>query len=306
MKKKNKIGILLFIREEDDINQGLEAKRFSQEIRKAGLKPQVFYIDLFSLFFKKKQVEIFYNNKELDLSEFRFFIPRYSLFGDMAHNKFSLVRALQKKGVKIFNNPQAAFLAKDKRDSLLELSVAGLSVVPTGINYSSFFLDEQLRRNQGRIVAKANAGSLGYGVSIFDSHVSFISFMEFLCGAGIDSSKICIQPYVNANAEDYRLYVVGDKVVAGMKRKANGIDFRANISKGGLGEKIKITKEMSDLAIKANKVLGLDFSGVDIIKDENGNLMILEVNCNAQLKIEKITGKNVAGEIVKYCIKKSQ
>lgn len=306
MKKKNKVGILLFIREKNDSNQGLEARRFSTEIRKQGLKPKVLYADLFSVFMRKNKVEIFYQEKKFNPKEYKFIIPRYSLGGDTAYNRFSLVKFLNKAGVKTFNSSQAAFLAKNKRDSLLKLAMQGINIVPTGINYSPFFLGQQLKISPSdKFVTKINSGSLGYGVNLCESKMSLISFMEFTGFNNIDSSKILIQPYVDAQAQDYRLYVVGNKVVAGMQRRAGGIDFRANISKGGSGQKIKITKAMSDLALKANKILGLDFSGVDMLKDENNNLMLLEVNCNAQLKIEKITEKNVAGEIVKYCIKKS-
>ncbi|PIR05778.1 hypothetical protein COV56_00985 [Candidatus Kuenenbacteria bacterium CG11_big_fil_rev_8_21_14_0_20_37_9] len=147
-----------------------------------------------------------------------------------------------------------------------------------------------------------NSGSLGYKVSVFESHISFISFMEFMGGL-VDSASILIQPFINAGHEDHRLIVVGDRVIAAMKRKARGIEFRSNISKGGIGIKFKPTKPMVDLAIRSTKILGLDYAGVDII-EEKEKMMIVEVNANPGLEIEKITGVNIVKEIIQYGIKK--
>jgi len=103
------------------------------------------------------------------------------------------------------------------------------------------------------------------------------------------AADLLIQPYIESNSTDYRIFVVGNKVAAAMKRKGSGIEFRSNVAKGGNGEKIEPTKEMKQMAIKATKILGLDYAGVDIIKDKNGKNMIVEVNSNPGLEIEKIT-----------------
>ena len=301
--EKKKVGILLFGSPTKELSKQKKANRFSEEIKKQGFKPEFFFCDLFSIYFEQNKLEIFYNNEKLDLEKIAFFVARYTLSD---YNKMSIANFLEESGVVVYNSFSATFLAKNKRDSLLELSQAGLPIIPTGINFSQYFLDQHLKANlDNPIVVKRNNGSLGTNVAILDSHMSFISFMEFSASKFVPS-EILIQPFIDANAEDYRIIVVGNKVVASMKRKANGIEFRANISKGGSGSKIKITKKIADMAIKATKILGLDYAGVDIIKNKQGKLMLVEVNANPGLEIEKITNINVAGEIVKYCIKKSR
>lgn len=299
---KSKVGILVFI-SEDTTGKAREATdRFYEEIKLSGFGVDIFYSYLFSVYFEKNKLEIFYNQKKINLSKYKFFISRYT---NSEYPRIAVARFIEAQGYKVFNSPQAAFLTKNKRESLLKLSQAGLPITPTGINFSQYFLGPHLKRNKNNpIVIKRNYGSLGSNVSIFHSHISFISFMEFISSI-LKPSEILIQPYIEARAEDYRILVVGNKVVAGMKRKAQGIEFRANLAKGGSGEKINMTKKMADMAIKAAQVLGLDFAGVDLIKDKNGKLMLVEVNSNPGLEIENITGVNVVKEIVKHCVKKS-
>lgn len=300
--QSKKIGILIFSNENSI--ERIRAERFVQEIKNEKIIPEIFYGDLFSVFFKQNKLDIFYNNKKFNPREFLYFLPRYNLTNSELYNKFSIVNFLNKTGIRTFNSFESAFLAKNKRDSLVLLALNGLPIIPTGINYSQFFLDKQLEYNKNnKIVVKANSSSLGYSVSRLDSQISFISFMEFVASHGINSANILIEPFIESNNQDYRLIVVGNKVVAAMKRQAKGIEFRSNISKGGLGTKIKISKAMEVLAIKATKILNLDYAGVDIIKSKN-KLMLVEVNSNPGLEIEKITNVNVVKEIVKHCIKK--
>jgi len=300
MIKKNKIGVILFSHE--DSNEYQRALRFQQEIKQAGYIPELLYCDLFSVFYQQNKLEFCYNTKKFNLNQYKLFIPRYSLTNGNSFHRFSIARFLEQAGTIVMNRPEASALAKNKRDSLVKLAMAGLPIVPTGINYSQFFLDPHLKHNKkNRIIAKANSGSLGYKVSIFDSHISFISFMEFMAGI-YDSSNILIQPYIESGSSDYRLIIVGNKLIAAMKRQAKGIEFRSNISKGGTGTKIKPSQKMINIAIKAKNILGLDYAGVDIIKSKN-KLMILEVNSNPSLAIEQITDINVVKEIIKYGIK---
>ena len=303
-RKNKKVGILYF-KNADTLERDSEIQRLVEEVEVAGYTIDVLYYYLFSVFFKKDKLEIYYDNKKFDWQQYQFLLSRYNLTRNRIYDNFSVGRFLEDLGLKIFNSPESAFLAKNKRDSMAKLAMKGLSVVPTGINYSKFFLDEQLKRvGDKRIIAKANAGSLGYQVSVFESPISFISFMEF-AGDMVEPSNILIQPFVESKAEDYRIIVVGKRVIAAMRRRAQGIEFRSNISKGGIGEKITPSKKMKEMALKAAKILDLDYAGVDIMKDEKGKLYIVEVNCNPQLKIEEITGVNVARAIVKYGIKNS-
>ena len=103
-----------------------------------------------------------------------------------------------------------------------------------------------------------------------------------------------------SNSEDIRAFVVGNKVVAAMKRIGSKNDFRSNIHQGGRGEITELTEEEKAIAIKSAKLLNLPIAGVDIIRSKRGPL-VLEVNSTPGLQgIEEFTKVNVAGEIINY------
>jgi len=114
------------------------------------------------------------------------------------------------------------------------------------------------------------------------------------------NKPILIQEFVKeSNGEDIRAYVVGDKVVASMKRSSEGKDFRSNVHRGGSTSVIDMTLEEKEIAIKTAQCLGLDVAGIDLIRSKNGPLVI-EANSTAGLEgIEKATRVNVARKIIK-------
>ena len=98
---------------------------------------------------------------------------------------------------------------------------------------------------------------------------------------------------------DLRVVIVGGRAIGAMKRSAVGEEFRSNFSLGGEVDSWKMSQEEKLLAEKTAKVCGLDYGGIDIMKDEDGNNYILEVNRACQYKgFEKSTGINVAGEVL--------
>ena len=120
--------------------------------------------------------------------------------------------------------------------------------------------------------------------------------------------NILVQEFIGeAKGEDIRAIVVGNKVVASMKRKAKPGDFRANIHLGGSSKKYKLTPEEEKTAITAAKALGLSVAGVDMIQSERGTLVI-EVNSSPGLQgIETTSEIDVASAIIEFmeeCINK--
>jgi len=110
-----------------------------------------------------------------------------------------------------------------------------------------------------------------------------------------------VQEYIKeAGGADIRCFVVGDKVIAAMKRQAKPGEFRSNLHRGGSASLIKITPEERMTAIRAAKVMGLNVAGVDILRSNHGPL-VMEVNSSPGLAgIEETTGKDVAGLIIQY------
>ena len=114
-------------------------------------------------------------------------------------------------------------------------------------------------------------------------------------------ANIMVQEYIKeAGGADIRCLVVGDKVVAAMKRQAQAGEFRSNLHRGGSASLVKITPAERATAIKAAKVMGLNVAGVDVLRSERGPL-VMEVNSSPGLEgIETASGKDVASMIIEF------
>jgi ribosomal protein S6--L-glutamate ligase len=119
-----------------------------------------------------------------------------------------------------------------------------------------------------------------------------------------------VQEYIEeSHGKDIRALVVGGKVVACMRRRANGDEFRSNFHLGGSVEKVQIDTNFEKIAIKAARILGLEIAGVDLLESDRGAL-VLEVNSSPGLEgIEKASQVNVAGAVsnrLNYLLQKNE
>ncbi|MCY7353919.1 MAG: RimK family alpha-L-glutamate ligase, partial [Lysobacter sp.] len=119
-------------------------------------------------------------------------------------------------------------------------------------------------------------------------------------------ANFLVQEFIEeAKGADLRCFVVGDQVVATMKRQAPSGDFRSNLHRGGTAKAIKATPAEQQVALCAARVIGLGVAGVDLIRSKRGPL-ILEINASPGLEgIEAASGVDIAGKIVEH-IAKSQ
>jgi ribosomal protein S6--L-glutamate ligase len=116
-----------------------------------------------------------------------------------------------------------------------------------------------------------------------------------------------VQEFIKeADGADIRCFVVGGKIVASMMRKAKSGDFRSNLHRGGSAVPVKLTPEERKTATRAATAMGLNVSGVDILRSKHGPLVI-EVNSSPGLEgIEKSTEIDVAGKIIEYIEKNAK
>ena len=128
-----------------------------------------------------------------------------------------------------------------------------------------------------------------------DAAISVIETMKKI------DANILVQEFIaESKGQDIRAIVVGDKVVASMKRTARPGEFRSNVHLGGKAENYEITPEEEKSAVKAAKVLGLSVAGVDLIQSDRGAL-VLEVNSSPGLEgIETASKINVAEKIIEF------
>lgn len=147
-------------------------------------------------------------------------------------------------------------------------------------------------------VIKLNEGTQGAGVMLTEKPSASRSVIEALRGL---YANFLVQEFVaEAKGADLRCFVVGDRVVAAMRRQAPKGDFRSNLHRGGTARAATPTEAERDTALRAARVLGLGVAGVDLIRSRRGPL-ILEVNASPGLEgIEDASGVDVAGAVVEY------
>ena len=152
-------------------------------------------------------------------------------------------------------------------------------------------------------VIKLTEGTQGAGVMLTEKLSASKSVIEALRGL---YANFLVQEFIEeAKGADLRCFVIGDQVVAAMRRQAPKGDFRSNLHRGGFAKGIKPTKEEKETAIRAAQSLGLEVAGVDLIRSKRGPL-VLEVNSSPGLEgIESASGLDIAGEIIQYVTDKA-
>lgn len=147
-------------------------------------------------------------------------------------------------------------------------------------------------------VIKLNEGTQGAGVMLTEKPSASRSVVEALRGL---YANFVVQEFIGeAQGADLRCFVVGDQVVASMRRQAPEGDFRSNLHRGGTAERVEASPAEKDVAIRAAHSLGLSLAGVDLIRAQRGPL-VLEVNSTPGLEgIEQVCGEDVAGFIIDH------
>lgn len=147
-------------------------------------------------------------------------------------------------------------------------------------------------------VIKLNEGTQGAGVMLTEKPSASRSVVEALRGL---YANFLVQEFIaEAEGADLRCFVVGNEVVAAMRRQAPVGDFRANLHRGGEAEAVEVTAGQADVAVRAAQGLGLGVAGVDLVLSARGPL-VLEVNASPGLEgIERSSGVDVAGRIIEF------
>ena len=145
-------------------------------------------------------------------------------------------------------------------------------------------------------VIKLNEGTQGAGVMLTEKPSASRSVIEALRGL---YANFVVQEFIGeAQGADLRCFVVGDRVVASMRRQAPEGDFRSNLHRGGSAESVETDEAEKEVAVRAAGSLGLNVAGVDLIRSHRGPL-VLEVNSTPGLEgIEQVCGQDVAGFII--------
>ncbi|HOO28488.1 MAG TPA: RimK family alpha-L-glutamate ligase [Lachnospiraceae bacterium] len=228
--------------------------------------------------------------------------PDFVLFWD---KDIRLARALEKKGLRLFNRADAIEACDDK--SLCAVKLAGIVKMPrtyvvpmtySNIGYTDFaFLTDIEKELSYPYIIKECFGS--FGMQVYLAHTR--TEAAELLSKNNKGTPYIFQEYISTSTgRDVRLHVVGNKVVTAMLRY-NENDFRANITNGGSMKPYRPTSEQIRLSLQVCSELQLDFAGVDILFGPDEEPLLCEVNSNAHFKnIYDCTGINIADAIMKH------
>ncbi|MCP1676602.1 ribosomal protein S6--L-glutamate ligase [Natronocella acetinitrilica] len=211
----------------------------------------------------------------------------------------AVVRQFEMMGTFCVNESVAISRARDKLRSLQLLSRKGIGLPVTGFGYSPDDNLDLINMVGGApLVIKLLEGTQGKGVVLAETNKAAESVIDAFRGL---RAYFLTQEFISeAGGSDIRCFVVGDKVVGSMMRQAKDGEFRSNVHRGGSVRPIRITPEERSTAVRAAKIMGLNVSGVDIMRSNHGPV-VLEVNSSPGLEgIETATGKDIAGHIVQF------
>ena len=217
----------------------------------------------------------------------------------------AMLRQFEMTGVFTLNDSDAIVRARDKLRSLQLLSRSGIAMPVTGFAHAPDDTEDLMKLvGDAPVIIKLTEGSQGQGVVLAETRQAAESVIDAFRGL---NAHFLVQRFVKeAQGADLRCFVVGDKVVAAMKRQARRGEFRANLHKGGSAVEVKLSAKERDMAIRAAEIIGLNVAGVDIIRSAHGPL-ILEVNSSPGLEgIEAASKKDIAGEIVGFIEKNAR
>lgn len=211
----------------------------------------------------------------------------------------AVVRQFEMMGVYSLNKSFGITRARDKLHSLQLLASKGIGLPVTGFaNKPGDITDLTKMVGGAPLVVKFIEGTQGIGVVLAETTQAAESVIQAFMGL---KANILVQEYIHeARGADIRCFVIGNRVVAAMKRQAQEGEFRSNIHRGGEASLIKITPEERSAAVRSVKIMGLSVAGVDILRSNHGPVVI-EVNSTPGLEgIEAATGKDIAGMIIDY------
>jgi ribosomal protein S6--L-glutamate ligase len=217
----------------------------------------------------------------------------------------SVVRQFEMMGVYSVNESVAITRSRDKLRAAQLLSRKGIGLPVTGFANSPDDTDDLLKFVGGApVVIKLLEGTQGVGVVLAETEKAAESVIEAFRGL---KANFIVQEFIKeAGGADIRCLVVGDKVVAAMKRQGKEGEFRSNLHRGGNASLIKITPEERSTAFRSAKVMGLNVAGVDLLRSNHGPV-VMEVNSSPGLEgIETATKRDVAGMIIEFIEKNAQ
>jgi ribosomal protein S6--L-glutamate ligase len=211
--------------------------------------------------------------------------------------RMDLLHRVEARGVAVLNPPRAIEVCVDKYLATAKLQGAGLLVPPTVVCQQAEAALEAFEQLGGDVIVKPLFGSEGRGmIRVTDADMAWRTFhtLERL------QAVLYLQKYIAHPGWDLRIFIVGGKVVAAMRRYAND-GWRTNVAQGGRAECVSVSEAEVRLALRAAAAVGAPVAGVDLLPGPNGEWYILEVNAVPGWRaLAPVARVDVAAEVVRF------
>jgi RimK family alpha-L-glutamate ligase len=211
--------------------------------------------------------------------------------------RMDILHRLERLGLYVVNPPEAIEHCVDKYAILALLEDNGIPVPRTAITENVSEALKAFHELGGDIIVKPIFGSRGIGSTrVTNPEVAATIFKAITFYHGV----IYIQEFVPHGFSDVRAFVIGNRVVAAMKRVAN--TWKTNYSQGAKPISIKLDKTLEEMTVKSASLIECKIAGVDILESSRGPLFV-EVNSQPGWRgLQSVTSFNIADEIVGFIL----
>jgi len=249
----------------------------------------------FSLDLAEGEPDLFYRGRQL--SDYDAILPRIG--ASITYFGTAVVRQFEQMDVFSANSSAGIVNSRDKLRSMQILSRHQI-----GIPQTTFVRDRKdilpaIERVGGApVIIKLLEGTQGVGVILAESVKVAEAIIETLHST---RQNVLVQRFVSeSRGRDIRAFVIGDRVVAAMRRVARGSEFRSNVHRGGVTEPVALDEQFEQTAVRSAQIMGLRVAGVDMLEGQHGP-QVMEVNSSPGLEgIETATKLDIAGAIIDY------
>ncbi len=269
--------------------------RLQEAAQKRGHEVEVLDTIKFAIDLQRGAPDLYYRQKQI--GDFDAVLPRIG--ASITYYGTAVVRQFQEMDVFCANTAHGINNSRDKLRSLQLLSRHHVGIPRTTfVHHKKDVLPAIERVGGAPVVIKLIEGTQGIGVLLAETVKQAEAIIELLQA---QKQNVLIQKFVaESKGRDIRAFVVGDRVVAAMRRVAQGQEFRSNVHRGGVAEPVELPDEYMETAVRATQIMGLQVAGVDMLEGKNGP-QIMEVNSSPGLEgIETCTGLDVAGAVIEY------
>ena len=270
-------------------------RRLRQAAEQRGHSVKVLNTLRFAIELEHGEPDLYFRGRRI--TDYDAIVPRIG--ASITYFGTAVVRQFEQMDVFTPNTAAGIGNSRDKLRSLQILSKHDIGIPQTlFVRNRNDVLPAIERLGGAPVVVKLLEGTQGVGVILADSSKVAEAIIETLQGA---QQNVLVQRFVaESRGRDIRAFVVGDRVVAAIRRVAKGGEFRSNLHRGGRAEAVELDDAYTETAVRAAQILGLRVAGVDMLEGDDGPL-IMEVNSSPGLEgIETGSGLDVAGAIVDY------